>query len=109
MFHSSQSSQSELLESCYRYDVRLSPESSPTCRSYNSANIGSLPDDMQMAFLLQQSLAHSLDDEFNILITSNIVPMWKSFVDGKKFCQNDGNKNNNIGSMYDNILSKAGF
>ncbi|PIK41676.1 putative venom phosphodiesterase 2 [Apostichopus japonicus] len=71
----------ELLRSCYRYDVRLSPESSPTCRSYNSANIGSLPDDMQMAFLLQQSLAHSLDDEFNILITSNIVPMWKSFVD----------------------------
>ncbi|XP_071837292.1 venom phosphodiesterase-like isoform X3 [Apostichopus japonicus] len=76
-----QSSQSELLRSCYRYDVRLSPESSPKCRSYNSANIGSLPDDMQMAFLLQQPLAHSLDDEFNILITSNIVPMWKSFVD----------------------------
>lgn len=67
------------LENCNRYDVRLEPEVSPKC-SYYSTDNPALPEGLEMAYLLPQSFAGSPDDEFNILITSNMVPMQQDFI-----------------------------
>lgn len=75
------------LENCNRYDVRLEPEVSPKCSYYTPEN-PALPEGIEMAYLFPKSLARSRDDEFNILITSNMVPMQREFITGKVFFTN---------------------
>ncbi|XP_033645074.1 ectonucleotide pyrophosphatase/phosphodiesterase family member 3-like isoform X1 [Asterias rubens] len=64
---------------CVRYDVRLAPENTPKCSSYKSSKNPQLPSGMEYGFLYSPALADSIDNEFNALLSSNIVPQYPAF------------------------------
>ncbi|XP_072045902.1 venom phosphodiesterase-like [Amphiura filiformis] len=66
-----------VLEDCLRYDQRLDPMKTPRCIDYDNEVVDE--SGLQPTFLYQPLLAGNIDEEFNALITSNVVPMYMDF------------------------------
>ncbi|XP_077937131.1 venom phosphodiesterase 1 [Gasterosteus aculeatus] len=61
------------MSDCLRADVRLRPSQSPRCDQYAAAG------NLTYAFLYPPSLNATADQEYDALLTSNVVPMYPEF------------------------------
>uniref|UniRef100_A0A8D3E3T6 SMB domain-containing protein n=1 Tax=Scophthalmus maximus TaxID=52904 RepID=A0A8D3E3T6_SCOMX len=60
-------------QNCLRADVRLAPSQSPRCDQYDTAG------NLTHAFLYPPNLNTTVDQQFDALLMSNVVPMYPEF------------------------------